>query len=390
MKPYDYQQEVINKGQKILNEYNMLYLAAETRTGKTLIALSLAEHNGSTLFVTTKSAIKGVQDTLERSELFLPDIHITNYEQLHKLDLKEYDVVIADECHKISSFPKPNLARIRLAPFIGNDTKLILMSGTPHVESTSQMYHQFSLHPLHPFAEYRTFYKWFKKFGIPRLKFVGRGIRANDYSCTINFAEYYRHFTIMLTREDAGFEYHTPKINRIYIDMPDWLHTVYNKMKTHHIFEYGGNIFVSESGGASLLTKLQQIASGTCINEVGGAVLLDTFKVDYIKENYDLDSIVVLYKYTAEAIMLEKIGVDHLQIDSGITGVDMSHKERIVAMTLTFSGANFIQAITRLANKERDTPMEVDILLANETIDSDILDIVQAKKNFNIRTYYGK
>jgi hypothetical protein len=252
------------------------------------------------------------------------------------------------------------------------------------------MYHQFSLHPLHPFAAYTSFYKWFKDFGVPGVKFIGRGITARDYSKTIDFSDFYEHFTIRLTREDAGFDHHTPNINRVYIDMPDWLKTAYNHMKTRHMFEYGGNICVAESGGATLLTKLQQIASGTCINDHDGQMILDDFKVKYIAENYDLDSIVVLYKYQAEKTMLERIGVDHLQIDSGTTGVDMSHKEKIVAITLTFSGANFIQAITRLANKERDTPMEVDVILAKETLDKDILDTVESKKNFNTRTYRGK
>ncbi len=389
MKLYPYQQGVVNKGNEILTEHHMLYLAIETRVGKSLIALSLAEHQGSVLFVTTKSAIKGIQDTLDRSELYLPNICITNYEQLHKLNQMEYDFVIVDECHKISSFPKPNLARKRLDPFIGNDTQLILMSGTPFVESQSQMFHQFSLHPNHPFAEYKSFYKWFKDFGIPAVKYIGRGITANDYTKTNPFEDYWKPFTITLTREEAGFEHHTPQIIREYIKMPEDVYDAYTAMKTEGIVGYHEHVFIAEGGGASKLTKLQQIASGSCINDEDTSVIISNYKVKYMEKYWDPEDIIVLYKYKAEKIMLDQLGYDSLQIDSGVTGIDMSHKKAIVAMTLTFSGANFIQAITRLANKERDTPMPVYVLLAQNTIDADILNTVEEKKNFNMKTYHA-
>ena len=390
MKPYKYQQQIIDQGQNILNKYKMLYLAAETRTGKTLIALNLAENEGSILFVTTKSAIKGIRNTLSQSELYLPHITITNYEQLHNLNQEEYDFVIVDECHKISSFPKKNLARKRLDVFVGNDTKIIWMSGTPHTESQSQMFNQFSLHPNHPFAEYSTFYKWFKNgYGIPQVKYIGRGITANDYTNTNDFQDRWRPFTITLTREEAGFEYHTPQIIREYIEMPELLSDVYTRMQTEGVVYYGTRAFIAEGGGASKLTKLQQIASGTCINDEDKQIIIDNYKVKYIEKHWDPEEIIVLYKYQAEKRMLDALGYESLQIDSGTTGIDMSHKLAIIAMTLTFSGANFIQAITRMANKDRDTPMPVYVLLAQNTIDAEILDTVEEKKNFNMRTYHA-
>ena len=388
MKPYQHQRKVITEGRQILDKYKMLYLPIETRVGKTLIALTLAEDNGSVLFVTTKSAIKGVQETCEQSGLYLPDIIITNYEQLHNLPLKEYDTVIVDECHKISSFPKKNLARKRLDNFIGNETNLILMSGTPHTESSSQMFHQFSLSPHHRFAEYSTFYKWFKDYGVAQVKFIGRGITANDYTKTYHFENKWRPFTITMTREEAGFDHHTPKIIRRYVEMPDELLYLYTRMQVEGIVFYIDHRFIAEGGGASKLTKLQQIASGTCIDDEDKQIIIDNYKVKYIEKHWDPDEVVVLYKYQAEKRMLDELGYESLQIDSGTTGMDFSHKSTIVAMTLTFSGANFIQAITRMANKERDTPMPVYIILANHTIDSDILDTVEQKKNFNQRVYH--
>ena len=70
------------------------------------------------------------------------------------------------------------------------------------------------------------------------------------------------------------------------------------------------------------------------------------------------------YKYKAEKQLLESKGLKCIQFDSGTTGVDLSHIDRLVIMTCTFSGANFIQGITRMCNANRDKTMPVDAILS--------------------------
>jgi hypothetical protein len=392
MELYEYQKSIVEEGNEILSKHNMLILALETRTGKSFISLSIAENNGSVLVVTTKSALKDFKSVPDKLQLHFDNITFINYESLHKIDQKEYDVVICDEFHKITAFPKPNIARKRLENFIGNDTKLMLLSGTPWVESSSQLFHALSLHPLHPFAEYKNFYKWFKEHGLLnqdgsyRQKFVGYGRTMNDYSETLDFSEYYKPFTITLTREEAGHEYHTPQINRIYVDMPEHVLSTFKDMKAHGIAKYLHNTFVAQNG-ASKLSKLQQIASGTCIDDKEVGIVLSDYKADYIKQRYKYENIVILYKYQAEKKLLDSKQLHSIQFDSGTTGVDLSHMDRLIVMTNTFSGANFIQGITRMCNANRDTPMPVDVILATESLDEDILNTVERKQNVNTQIF---
>jgi hypothetical protein len=136
-----------------------------------------------------------------------------------------------------------------------------------------------------------------------------------------------------------------------------------------------------------MLTKLQQIASGTCIDEENEGIILSTHKIDYIKEAYKDENITVLYKYKAEEKLLTSADINAINIDSGTTGLDLSHKDRLVILTCTFSGANFIQSITRLCNANRKTPMPVDVLISKGTLDETILNTVEAKQNVNTRLF---
>jgi hypothetical protein len=361
----------------------------ETRAGKSYVSLQIVDTEKSVLIVTTKSALPDFKEVPEILGLNFKDITFINYESLHKIKVHKYDYVIADEFHKITAYPKPNIARKRLEKFIGENTKLIMLSGTPHVESKSQLFHALSLHPLHPFAEYKSFYLWFKDgFGVMnpdgtyRQKFVGYGRTKNDYDETYNFEEYYKHFTITLTREEAGHEHHTPQLNRIYVDMPEHLMNIYKSMKSNSIASFMDYTFISNNG-ASRLQKLQQLSGGTCIDEYEIPRILSDFKADFIKKKYENEDIVVLYKYKAEKQLLESKGLKCIQFDSGTTGLDLSHIDRLVIMTCTFSGANFIQGITRMCNANRDKEMPVDVILSKGTLDDEILKTVETKQNVN-------
>ena len=56
----DYQKEITVKGSQILNEFKILYLTMEVRTGKTLTALSIAQNCNlkNVLFLTRKKLLK--------------------------------------------------------------------------------------------------------------------------------------------------------------------------------------------------------------------------------------------------------------------------------------------------------------------------------------------
>ena len=69
------------------------------------------------------------------------NLWVINYESLHKID-NDFDFVIIDETHSILPYPKPSL-RTKLIKEKFSNKRILLMSGTPAIESYSQWFHQF-------------------------------------------------------------------------------------------------------------------------------------------------------------------------------------------------------------------------------------------------------
>ena len=138
----DYQEDISNRGLAILKNNGLVYLAMEVRTGKTLTSLAIADLYGANrvLFVTKKKAIPDILDQHKHFETSF-EIHVTNYEQLTKVQ-PIYDLVIIDEAHSLGAIPTPSL-RTKELKRICVDVPIIFLSGTPTPESYSQIYHQF-------------------------------------------------------------------------------------------------------------------------------------------------------------------------------------------------------------------------------------------------------
>ena len=127
---------------EVLNTYKIAYLAGEVRSGKTLTALEAARLYGASkvIVITKKKAIPSILSDYENFK-FPYQIVVINYESLHKLDNYDCDLVIYDESHSLSGFPKPSV-RTKLCKKLFFNTPCILMTGTSAVESYSQYYHQ--------------------------------------------------------------------------------------------------------------------------------------------------------------------------------------------------------------------------------------------------------
>lgn len=101
----DYQIDIIKKGSKLVEEFGFVYLAMQVRTGKTLTSLGIAEKIGSknTLFITKKKAISSIEADYK---LLNPPYHLTviNYESLHKVESRGWDLIICDEAHSMGAF----------------------------------------------------------------------------------------------------------------------------------------------------------------------------------------------------------------------------------------------------------------------------------------------
>jgi len=385
MKLFPYQEKIRNEARKILDDEGLVILTLEMRTGKTPIALSLAE--GRTLFATTKSAIPDIEKMADSAKK--TDTLVVNYESLHKVNDRDFDYIVLDEHHKLSAYPRPT-KRIkdmrRIVERQRKTPKFILLSGTPAAESMSQWFHPLWLTRHHPFARYKNFYDWFRTFGIPGEKMIGYGRVARDYSQTVDFMEeYIEPWQIKLRREDTDvFKYPNVKIKPVKVYLTDRVRAVYSNMETYSVAMLGAKTSMA-STAAVRLNKLQQLAGGHLIMDSGTVEIIDPFKLLSIPADREND--VFMYKFLGMKKILTDHGCRHVYNIDATEGLDLSNRPKIWIMELTWKASQFIQAIDRLARFDRDTEMSVHPVIAADTVDPLRLDAVLKKKDFNLRYY---
>jgi superfamily II DNA or RNA helicase len=152
MKAYKHQEQISNQALEILRNQGLVYLSMEERTGKTLTAILTCEKTKAQniLIITKKKALKGWEDTLEAFS-HSKSYDAINYESLHKMPFKEYDLVILDEAHaNLSAYPK--LGKIALqVRSVTYKLPIIYLSATPSAQTYAQLFHQFSMTQYSPF-----------------------------------------------------------------------------------------------------------------------------------------------------------------------------------------------------------------------------------------------
>ncbi len=361
--------------------------------GKTPISLSLI--SGNTLFLTVTSAIPGVKKV--RDALGISDITITTYGSVHKhVDI--YDYLILDEAHlKISSYPKMSKSREKLDLILEKNPniKVIWLSGTPQIESSSKMFHQLNVCSRHSFSKYDDFYHWFNGsdnyqtkscnrmgYGIKGLtKFTGSSRPSINYDETINFDN--KIDPIMIRR---GVDQELVNVIPVRIEPPEEIATAIHGIKTKSIAQMNGETFVSD-GGASRLSKMHQLAGGSAISVANSGIMLSDFKAKEIHSKHGSNNCCIFYKYVAEKKILEEYfpSEDLFQIESNCTGIDLSHYDEMIIYSLTWSGSTYTQVLNRLVNTERSDIPNIYIYLTNNSPDDMIFRAVSRKNDFNTK-----
>jgi superfamily II DNA or RNA helicase len=175
----NYQIENSIKAVEILKNYNIVYLSMEVRTGKTVTSLEVAKLYGAknVLFLTKKKAIKSILNDFNNFG-YIFNLTVLNNESLH-LNSGNYDLIISDEHHRCGTYPKPNKVTKLIKERYSN-LPMIFLSGTPHPESYSQIYHQFWISNYSPFKAWTNFYKFAQVFVNIKQKHFGYA-KINDY-----------------------------------------------------------------------------------------------------------------------------------------------------------------------------------------------------------------
>ena len=306
----EHQIEKAKELNEILLDYKIAYLAGEVRSGKTLTALEAARLYGASkvIVITKKKAIPSILSDYKNFG-FDYEIVVINYESLHKLDNYDCDLVIYDESHSLSGFPKPSV-RTKLCKKLFFNVPCILMTGTSAVESYSQYYHQFFVSAYSPFSRYKNFYKWAKDFvEVWERKLPTHSIRVYDRANVAKIDKILKPYMVVMTQKDAGFDVKITE-NYLKIETPKKIRNAVKKLMKDKFLK-GKETYIFGDTPAKLQSKVHQLYNGHCIteDETGQSydVIIDTYKVDYIKEHFKNDKIVVIYYYKNELKMIERV-----------------------------------------------------------------------------------
>jgi len=393
----NYQTKLATDGCEILQRKKIVYLAMEVRTGKSATALEIAKLYGAkkVLFLTKKRAIKSIQDDYNDFG-YTFDLLVWNDESIHKILLKDFDLVIHDEHHRFGAYPKPNVtAKIFKEKF--GDLPMIFLSGTPTPESHSQWYHQFWVSNNSPFNDFANFYKWANEYVNIKLKYLGYA-QVKDYSDARkkDFWHRIRYYILTFTQVEAGFETQVHE-NVLYCDMDAITYKIADKLKNDLVVENKQGQMILADTGVKLQQKLHQLYSGTCKFEDGTSKVIDYSKAIFIQNHFKSEKIAIFYKFVEEFNALKDIFKDRLtndleefnttdkcialQIVSGREGISLSKAKYLVYYNIDFSAVSYWQSRDRLTSMDRKSN-DVYWIFGKDGIEEKIYRTVLTKKDY--------
>lgn len=402
MKPWPHQLDLFDKAMPILKENALVYLAAEERTGKSLVAIMLAEdtnHGGKVLIITKKKAMDGWENTIN-NYTHLNSYTVINYESVHKITC-DFDFIILDEPHAfIAAFPKKSKTWLNVFK-LTKDKPIVYCSATSHAQGTQMLYHQLALSSCSPWKKFKDFYKWFEhyanrdKAGNFKVIYIGGGRTAVDYK-SVNHDKVWndiKHLFVTRTRSEIGFK-HEPEDIIHWIDLKPITKTVYNimlkdKVLTFNHVETGKDYTIVLDSNIKLRWALHMLEGGGLKysskdgKKTEYLVLSNTEKVDYILSNWgDNENLVIMYQYKSDLAKLQRFfkKARLLQGSSFAEGVDLSMHKHLVIYSQDFQTSKHTQRRARQANMNREEEIKVHFLLVDRAISHQVYSTVSINK----------
>lgn len=395
----NYQIENSIKAVEILTNYNIVYLSMEVRTGKTVTSLEVAKLYGAknVLFLTKKKAIKSILNDFHNFG-YIFNITVLNNESLH-LNSGNYDLIISDEHHRCGTYPKPNKVTKLIKERYSN-LPMIFLSGTPHPESYSQIYHQFWISNYSPFKAWTNFYKFAQVFVNIKQKHFGYA-KINDYSdCKYDkIKPIIDNYFVTYTQQQAGFTSEV-KENILRVKMSDYTYSLIKRLEKDKLIQGKEELLLGDTA-VKLMSKTHQLYSGTVKFESGKTMTIDNSKAVFIKDKFK-DKIAIFYKFQAEYDTLKEVYKDELtndledfnnsnksialQIVSGREGISLSNAKYLVYYNIDFSALSYWQSRDRLTTMDRLTN-EVFWIFSENGIEDKIYKSVVNKKNYTLNVF---
>jgi len=396
----NYQKRIVHRAKRIVEQHGFVYLAMEVRTGKTLTSLSIAEELGvhSVLFLTKKKALGSVgEDALKLCPSY--EFFAINYESMHKLPHKNWDLVILDEAHSLGAFPKPS-KRAKGVRDLVRGSKVILLSGTPTPESYSQMYHQVYGIKGNPFAGYRNFYRFCDDYvdvktqvvnSLP-IKFYNKGLPS--------ILTAMQPYMISFSQREAGFKSDLRE-HILRVPMEARTYELCKRLRKDRVIDGNEEVVLADTP-VKLMQKLHQMYSGTVKFESGRAMVFDHSKAQFIYDRFCRDKIGIFYKFKAELKALQDVYGDELttdlqefydgdksialQIVSGREGISLKQASALVYYNIDFSATSYWQSRDRMTTKDR-TESDIYWVFAEKGIERQVYKAVTEKKDYTLNHF---
>ncbi len=401
----DYQIRLSKDATEILIKKKLVCLFMEVRCGKTATALDICKNYGAerVLFITKIKAFSSIEnDYWDFGYLGNFDLTIINRESLHKIETNDFDVVIIDEVHGYTSYPKPSKYHKDIKHRFGN-IPMIMLSGTPTPESYSQYFHLFTLSNHSPFKDYKNFYQWANEYVDIKLKYLGYA-QVKDYSNARkkDFWHHIRYYILTFTQQEAGFSTDV-KENILKVKMKPITYAITERLiKDFVVTSASSGKQIIADTGVKLQQKIHQLFSGTIKYEDGSTQVIDDSKAQFIKEKFKGNKIAIFYNFVAELDMLklvlnETLTTDlnefnitdkniALQIVSGREGISLSKADYLIFLNLQFSAVSYFQAKDRLTTMDRKSN-DIYWIFAENGIEEKIYNRVLMKKDYTNETF---
>lgn len=400
----DYQKDISLKGIDILLKYGLVYLSMEVRTGKTAASLEICKLNESkkVLFLTKKKAISSIEnDFLDFGYNNFFDITVINDESIHLIKDK-FDIVIHDEHHRFGAFPKPNKAAKIFKDNYGN-LPMIFLSGTPHPESYSQIFHQFWVKKGF-WKRHINFYKWAIDYVNVKKKQLGYAV-VNDYTEVNELGMKYirlmqEKIFISYTQKESGFN---TSVNKkiLYCEMSPATHELRKTLLKNLFINVIGKEVIADTA-VKLQNKIHQLSSGSLITDDKECYIFDYSKANFIKETFTGKKLALFYFFKAEYDILKTTFGDKLTNDlnefnttdkhialqqiSGAEGISLAKADVLIFYNFGFSNVKFTQAIDRLTTMERKEN-DVYFIFGKEGIEEKIYQRLELKKDYIVSAF---
>lgn len=402
MKPKPHQRKAARKLIRTLKTLGMSILAGEVRSGKTLAFVYACQllQLKKVLIITKKDAIAGIKEVVPNGYI------VTNFHQVKNLSNIDFELVVIDEFHRYVSSAEPKCTKKDLWKSIYKVTynkPIIFSSGTPTPEGYASIYSALALSVKSPFDKYKNFVSWHNDYGIAAQIVRGydsvrrKPLYAPNWKVakTDKIKKVLEPYTVTITKQEAGHVFFAKDKTHI-IPLTHRQQRIYDVIDKEKIYKLPDDYSIICDTSAKLLQKKHQISGGFVkttydYNETKHSIYKfnKNPKVDYIKNNFDVNNTMILAFYIQEQEYLKTIFPHVESITKKSDGVDFSHFETMVIYSFGFHAVTYEQIRARQENFEkRKKEITVHFLLSG--IDEYIYEAVTAKKNFTASWYKNK